>query len=74
MVPSLTPIREEAIDVPIEVRESREFERRIGVWRPLLCIAHWPGLRFDGDLDTLEIGANRPKRGEHSKYLEEHNS
>lgn len=51
--------------------ESRELERRNGVARPLLWIAQAPGLWLDGDLDTLDIGANKPKRGAQSKYLKE---
>lgn len=47
------------------------MERRSGVARPLLWMAHAPGLRFDGDRDTFASGANRPKRGAHSKYLQE---
>lgn len=62
-------MRDDAIDVPRDVRESREFDRRKGVARPLLWMAHAPGLRFDGDRVTFDIGANKPKRGEHSKYL-----
>ena len=55
--------------MPSDVSDSRECERRSGVARPLLWMAQAPGLRFDGDRDTFEIGANNPKRGAHSKYL-----
>lgn len=33
------------------------------------CTTQAPGLCLDGDLLTLEIGANNPKFGRHSKYL-----